>query len=199
MATTWAGTANNQLVTFTALNDARGTILVPIGSAPTSTLEIVTKTDVETYIRIDTTNSIWTAISSNQCPTKEEIYQCAIYDALFYANKASAGNAGYSLTFTHKRAGSTVQTKTATVNDLLCGSLDAKVEFINTSGTNALKYNDTIELTVYYAGTGTAIELKVANQGYDCGTQNSLSCGATYTANTRIRRSYQPNSYAACV
>ncbi len=199
MATTWAGTSNNQLVTFTALNDARGTILVPIGSAPSNSNECVTKSDVETYIRIDTGNAIWTALSSTECPTKEDIYKCAIYDALFYANKASAGNAGYSITFTHKRAGSTVQTKTATVNDTNCGSLDAKIEFINTSGTNALKYNDTLELSVYYSGTASAIELKVSNNPYDCGTENSSSCGATYTVNTRVRKSYQPKSYNACV
>jgi len=198
MPSTWAGTANNGLVTFKALNDAWGTIFVPVTSAPTGTDEIVTKADVETYIRIDTGNTIWTAISSNQCPTKEEIYKCAIYDALFYANIVS-GNAGYDITFTHKRAGSTVQTKSATINTTTCGSLDAKVEFINTSGTNALKYNDTLELSIYYSGTGTAIELKVANSGYSCGTENSSTCGATYTVNTRIRRSYQPKSYSACV
>ncbi len=38
MATTWAGTSNNQLVTFTALNDARGTILVPINKDGSFTL-----------------------------------------------------------------------------------------------------------------------------------------------------------------
>lgn len=198
MANTWSGTADNQLVTFYALNDAWGTIFVPVTSAPTGTWECVTKADVETYIKIDTGNAIWSALSSTQCPTKEDIYKSAIYDALFYANIIS-GNAGYNITFTHKRAGSTIQTKTATINSTTCGSLDPKIEFIDGSGTNALKYNDTLELSVYYSGTASAIELKVANSGYSCGTENSATCGATYTVNTRIRRSYQPKSYNACV
>lgn len=198
MATTWAGTANNQLVTFNAFLDAWGVVLIPKGSAPTGSNEIVTKADVESFVYIDTANAYWTALSSNQCPTKEDIFQSAFYDALFYANRLT-GNAGYDLTVVHKRSGSTIQTKTATVNDTLCGSLDAKISFINTSGTNALRYNDTLELSVYYSGTASAIELKVANTGYACGTENTTTCGATYTVNTRLRRSYQPKSYTACV
>lgn len=199
MATTWAGTANNQLVSFNAFLDAWGVVLIPKGSAPTGSNEIVTKADVESFVYIDTANAYWTALSSNQCPTKEDIFQSAFYDALFYARKQSTPNDAYDLTVEHKRAGSTIQTKTATVNDILCGSTNAKIEFINTSGTNALRYNDTLILTVYYSGTGTAIELKVATTGYACGTENYASCGDTYTINTRLRRSYQPKSYAACV
>lgn len=199
MAANWAGNANNQLISFWALLDAWGTIFIPKASAPTGSSEMVTKADVESYIYIDTANSYWTALSSNQCPTKEDILQSAFYDALFYARKQSTPNDAYDLTVEHKRGGSTIQTKTATVNDILCGSLNTKIEFINTSGTNALRYNDTLILSVYYAGTGTAIELKVATTGYACGTENYASCGDTYTINSRLRRSYQPKSYAACV
>lgn len=199
MPSTWAGTASNQLVTFNALRDAWGVLFVPQGSAPTGTNEIVTKTDVETYIKIDTANSTWSSLSSTRCPTKDQILQAAFYDALFFANKASSGNANYEITIVHKRSGSTIQTKNAAVGDTLCGSLNAKIEFINYSGTNALRYNDTLELTVYYSGTASAIELKVANDGYSCGTENTTTCGGTYTVNTRIRRSYQPKSYNPCV
>jgi hypothetical protein len=199
MADTWSGTSNNQLVTFNAFLDAWGVVLRPKGSAPTGSKEIVTKADVESFVYIDTANSYWTALSSNQCPTKEDIFQAAFYDALFFARKQSTPSDSYDITIEHKRAGSTIQTKTATINNTLCGSLDAKIEFINTSGTNALRYNDTLVLTVYYAGTGTAIELKISTTAYDCGTENYASCGDTYTVNTRIRRSYQPKSYVACV
>lgn len=199
MAANWAGNANNQLISFWALLDAWGTIFIPKASAPTGSSEMVTKADVESYIYIDTANSYWTALSSNQCPTKEDILQSAFYDALFYARKQSTPNDAYDLTVEHKRGGSTIQTKTATINDTLCGSLNTKIEFINTSGTNALRYNDTLILSVYYAGTGTAIELKVATTGYACGTENYASCGDTYTINSRLRRSYQPKSYTACV
>lgn len=199
MADTWSGTTNNQLVTFNAFLDAWGNILIPKGSAPTGSKEIVTKADVESYVYIDTANSYWTALSSNQCPTKEDIFRSAFYDALFFARKQSTPFDAYDLTVEHKRNGSTIQTKTATVNDILCGSLDAKISFINTSGTNALRYNDSLILSNYYSGTGTAIELKVSTSAYDCGTENYASCGGTYTINLRLRISLQPKSYAACV
>ena len=200
MPSTWAATANNQLVTFKALKDAIDNLIIQPAMSFTATDEIVTKADVESGSRIDTGNATWSALASNECPTKEEIYKAAIYTGLFWANKASSGNAGYSITITHKRNGTTIQTKSATVNDTLCGSSDEKIKFIDLTGTTMLKYNDVLEVSVYYSGTGTAIELKASTSSLaSCGTENYATCGENITINKRIYRSYQPKNYNACV
>lgn len=200
MPSTWSATANNGLVTFRAFKDALDTLVIQPTNSFTVTDEVMTKADVENATRIDTANSLWTALSSNQCPTKEDIYKSAIYTALFWANKASSGNAGYDLTVVHKRGASTIQTKTATVNDTNCGSNQEKIIFIDTTGSTILKYDDVLELTVYYSGTASAIELKASTSSLaDCGTENYSTCGENITINKRIYRSYQPKSYAACV
>lgn len=200
MATTWAGTADNQLVTFNALKDAIDNLIIQPSLAFTASNEIVTKADVESGSRIDTANSLWTALSSNQCPTKEDIYKSAIYDARFWARKQSTPFDAYDISVEHKRGGTTIQTKSVTVNDINCGSNQEKITFTDLSGSTILKYNDLLIVSVYYAGTGTAIELKVSTSSLaSCGTENYASCGENITINKRIYRSYQPKSYVACV
>lgn len=200
MPSTWAGTANNQLVTFRAFKDALDTLVIQPKNSFTVTDEIMTKADVEDATRIDTGNTTWSALASNECPTKEEIYKSAIYTAFFWARKQSTPFDGYDLTVTHKRGATTIQTKTATVNDINCGSNQEKIIFIDLTGTTMLKYDDVLQVSVYYAGTGTAIELKISTSSTaDCGTENYASCGENITINKRVYRSYQPKSYVACV
>lgn len=200
MPSTWAATANNGLVTFRAFKNALDTLVIQPTNSFTVTDEVMTKADVENATRIDTANSLWTALSSNQCPTKEDIFRSAIYTAFFWARKQSTPFDGYNLTVTHKRGATTIQTKTATVNDVNCGSNQEKITFIDTTGNTILKYDDVLQVTVFYAGTGTAIELRVSTSSTaDCGTENYASCGENITINRRVYRSYQPKSYVACV
>jgi hypothetical protein len=75
-ATTWAGTANNQLVTGAALRDGGTTTSVyTITTAIPSGLDnkIMTKTDLETYTDIITTNFPISDMTSRRCPTKGDI------------------------------------------------------------------------------------------------------------------------------
>jgi len=199
MPATWDATASNQLVTIDALKDVWGTRLWPSGASFTeSGLKIVTKSFVESKVKMDTGNTTWSALSSLECPTKNEIITSAFFYALFYANRLT-GNAGYDITVVHKRGGTTLQTKTRLINETSCGNLDAKIDFLDSSGTNAIRYNDVLEFSNYYSGTATAIELKASYSGYDCGTENYATCGENFTMVRNLIRSYQPKSYNACV
>ena len=75
-ATTWAGTASDQLVTGAALRDGGNTTgLFTITTAIPSGLDnkIMTKTDLETYTDIFTTNFPISGMTSRRCPTKGDI------------------------------------------------------------------------------------------------------------------------------
>lgn len=73
MATTWNGTASNQLVTFDAMKDAASEgffdAKVALSSFPTG-LGIVTKADAEAYLWLDIGASPWSGYTDNRCPPK---------------------------------------------------------------------------------------------------------------------------------
>jgi hypothetical protein len=75
-ATTWAGTASDQLVTGAALRDGAATTgLYAITTTIPSGVDnkIMTKTDLETYTDIFTTNFPISGMTSRRCPTKGDI------------------------------------------------------------------------------------------------------------------------------
>lgn len=73
MASTWAGTASNQLVSFDALRNAvsNGNLesKVALSSIPTG-VDMVTVADVESYVWVNTKASPWSTYTSNRCPIK---------------------------------------------------------------------------------------------------------------------------------
>lgn len=73
MASTWAATASNQLITWDALRDAVSNDLlnskVAYTSMPTGD-NIVTKADVQQYIWINENASPWSTYTSTRCPVK---------------------------------------------------------------------------------------------------------------------------------
>lgn len=73
MAATWAGTANNQLVSFDALRDAvdNGNLAakVAFASIPSGT-DMITKADAQSYVWVNEDASPWSGYTTNRCPIK---------------------------------------------------------------------------------------------------------------------------------
>ena len=78
MATTWVGTAGNQLVTGAALTTGALTgYWVMTGTVPTNMLtKIMTKANIATYTNFPTGNSPLGFYPSNYCPTKDTMLAC---------------------------------------------------------------------------------------------------------------------------
>jgi len=72
-ATTWAGTASNQAVTFSALNDAVSTgVFSQISSVPTG-LQLVTKSAALSYVYMNKRTSSFAAKANNQVLVKSDL------------------------------------------------------------------------------------------------------------------------------
>lgn len=75
-ATTWAGTASNQLVTGAALRDGGTTtgLFTITTTIPTGlNSKAMTKAELATYTDIPTGNFPLSGMTSNRCPTKQDI------------------------------------------------------------------------------------------------------------------------------
>lgn len=101
MATTWNGTASNQLVSFDALRDAVSTGVfdskVALSSIPTGS-DMVTKADAETYLYLDITSSPWSGYTSNRCPVKSSfqvLNLCTIIVISYSDILDATGNTSY--------------------------------------------------------------------------------------------------------
>jgi len=173
MATTWAATADNQLVTFNALRDAYDTNQMYFKSAPTGSNEICTKADIETYVNIDTATSGWSGYSSTRCLTKSVIRGAAYIRVIFNASLPSGG-ASVNLVKKHYRGATLLSTILNLINSTSC------VE--NRTYTN-VKYNDTFEVYTEDQFSSTRYQFYVATSG-TCGN-GTTSCllNPTITSN----------------
>lgn len=72
-STTWSGTANNQAVTFTAMQDAFTNNILTQKIAMTSSLRLMTKSAVSTYAVVDSSYGPFAAKSSGQLVVKSDI------------------------------------------------------------------------------------------------------------------------------
>lgn len=73
LADTWAGTADNQLVTGNALRDgatASGVYTITTTIPAELNKKAMTKANLSTYTDIPVTNEPLNSLPSNQCPTK---------------------------------------------------------------------------------------------------------------------------------
>lgn len=69
----WAGIASNQTVTFNNLQDAVTTGVFTQKTSIPATNECITKTDANTYVNINTSNSGYSSKSSNQLVVKSDL------------------------------------------------------------------------------------------------------------------------------
>ncbi len=77
-ATTWAGTASNQAVTFYAAANAIATDIFPAGgTAITGSNKLMTKAEAATYLNINTSYSPYAAKSSGQLVVKSDLQPSA--------------------------------------------------------------------------------------------------------------------------
>lgn len=97
----WAGLASNQLVTFDNLVDSVSTGVfeskVALGSIPTGN-KIVTKSEVETYLWVDTSASPWSGYTADRCPPKSSFAQGNVCILITISNSdiiSSTGNTSY--------------------------------------------------------------------------------------------------------
>jgi len=195
MATTWAGTADNQLVTRQALLDGISTGILTAGSALTSSSQIVTKATVVSAVSMRTDNVTWNALASNECPTKAEIRNAARYSLWIASSKNGSVSANFWVMI--YRAGFNIGLDAVT---------STTCQFKPSSGPYLLNYND--EVGIYCSnngdtnkGAGTLIQFKIATTG-TCG-DGSTSCGADPIVMNQQRTYYiQPtasgSSYILC-
>lgn len=169
MATTWAGTADNQLLTYDAIKDGYNSgvyglqdpVLFPTGK------RIGKKTFIHDNITsLDQATAVWTALGNNQCPTKSEVYQALSHKIQIYASR---GNTQYDLKVELKNGSTVVETfLVQPVNVTTCtyfGEL-----------TNWANYNYTIDITITWS---------VVNPSTQKYAYNSTDCSSgTSTANT---------------
>jgi hypothetical protein len=187
MATTWAGTADNQLVTFQALKNAVDTGILSGNNTITSSSEIVTKADVEYYIYMGTYNSTWSGYSSTRCPTKSIILQSALFDWSIYASTAGTN---YTIYHELKRAGSVISSGNQNVTSTTCT--------LKVSAVSNARYND--QLYVYGMYGGSIISTYSNLGANNCLSSGTQSCGHTYTFTTGgIYVSHKPVNLNPCV
>jgi hypothetical protein len=75
MADTWDANAGNQLCTGNAIRNGGATGVFTVTTTIPSALdkEVLTKSQLATYTNISTTSTPLGQMSSNECPTKDEI------------------------------------------------------------------------------------------------------------------------------
>jgi hypothetical protein len=188
MATTWAGTASNQLVTFDALLDGVNTGALSLKNTITGSSRIVTKSNVENYIQMGTYNSTWTGYSSTKCPTKSQILQAALMDFSAYAKKTTND---FSIQTQIIRGGTVISTSAVqTVNSTSCLE---KLGYVAT-----LRYNDVVKVICSYGGNPFQL---YSNSGKNnCLSSGSIICGeVSFTITTGTYYSFVPYSYAICL
>lgn len=101
MATTWAGTASNGLITRAALQDAVNTGVLILKSSITGTsTQCVTKTNVESFIYMNTADTTWSGYASNQLPPKSAISGAGV---VAYTGQYSATSCAAACTSTDIR------------------------------------------------------------------------------------------------
>lgn len=196
MATTWAGTADNQLVTYAALLDGISTGILTAGSALSSSSRIATKQVVIDSVSMRTDNVAWNALASNECPTKAEIRNAARYSLWIASSKNASVSANYWVMI--YRAG---------FNIGLDGVTSTSCTFKPTTGPYLLNYND--EIGIYCSnngdtnkGAGTLIQFKLSFNTGTCGDGTAV-CSADPIVMNRQRTYYvQPtnsgSSYILC-
>jgi len=98
----WAGIANNQLVTFDNLRDAVDNGVfdskVPLSSIPTGN-EIITKADASAYVWLNEAASPWSTYTDDRCPPKSSFIVnnfCTIVVIASTDIQSSTGNTLYS-------------------------------------------------------------------------------------------------------
>ena len=189
MATTWAGTADNELVSFNTLRDGilNGNLF---GTAPTGSSEIMTKANVETQMNMRSTTQ-WNAIASNQCPTKAEIRDNSYRSLNVYRSLPSGGSTRY-LVIKWVENGTTYHDISA-ITSTSCGVYQL-----------ILNYNQSFEIFIAAgAGTpvGTTYQFYAATSG-TCGDGVTLcQIGPVNMVNNRtyyIKPSYVGGAYVAC-
>jgi len=195
MPSTWAATADNQLVTRAALLDAISTGILTAGSALSSSNQIVTKQTVIDSVSMKTDVAAWNALASNECPTKAEIRNAARYSLWI----ASSKNGSVSATFW-------VMVYRAGGNIGLEGVTTTTCQFRPATGPYLLSYNDEIGIYCSNSGdtnkpAGSLIQFKLSATG-TCG-DGSTSCGADPIVMNQQRTYYiQPtasgSSYILC-
>lgn len=188
MATTWAGTADNQLVTYAALRDAIDTGILTGGSAISSTTQIATKSVVNSATLMRTDNVAWNALANNECPTKAEIRNAARYSLWIASSKNASVSANYWVMI--YRAG---------FNIGLDGVTSTTCTFKPAAGPYLLNYND--EVGIYCSnngdtnkGAGTLIQFKLSFNTGTCGDGTAV-CSADPIVMNRQRTYYvQPTN-----
>lgn len=96
MASTWAGTANNETVSFTNLKNAVDTgYFYALATIATSN-EQITKADASTYVSIDTAFASYAAKSSNQLVVKSNLKPIFQNSGTFYYNFDTKGWFGWN-------------------------------------------------------------------------------------------------------
>lgn len=170
-STTWSGTASNQAVTLSALNNAASTgVFTAKTSIPTG-LKCITKAEAATYVYLDISYSPFANKATNQLVVKSDLIAVS-------APPTDPSSATLTLTYSSGvwRA-SLSQAIPSTTIEIYQHSVQG---FSTTSCTAAEEGGSSLSLTSYSKmgyGTVTVLPLEVV-AGYTTGTQNTgdLTC-----------------------
>jgi hypothetical protein len=172
MPSTWAATANTQLITRSALQDGvtNGYLTLKSGQSITGTTQICTKSYIESVINgIDTTRSDWSGLSSTQCPTKSKLQNSTIRSIRPYLQV----DTGYSATFTvqlKRYNSSTITTVSSALKAARSCTLDSSITDLYVGDTVYFNWS-----TALYS----VVEGKFNKNTTDC-VAGSFLCGANF-------------------
>ena len=125
MATTWAGTADNQLITRSALQDGvtNGYFALKSGASITGTTQICTKSYIDSVIDNIYGLRTWANYTSSQCPPKSGLALSTKRQFRVYASAPS----GYTYTLVVKSkdyySGAFTTISTNTISSTTCSNL----------------------------------------------------------------------------
>lgn len=169
MATTWAGTADNQLITRAALQNGvdNGFLNQIVGTTISDLNKICTKEYIESVIKeIDTTRADWSNLTAKQCPTKDDLQNSTKRMVRRYVSVPSGFNA--TLTVKRKRYNSSTITTVSsdTITSPSCSSVGGNTDWY-------------VGDTVYFEWSTalfSSIESKATKDTTDCAA-GSFACG----------------------
>lgn len=96
----WAGLANNQMVTFDNLYDAVVTGVFTAKQAIPESNECITKTDANAYVNIDTSNGGYASKASNQLVAKQDLTSSVPSEPVYVYGQANYPVTGGNSTIT---------------------------------------------------------------------------------------------------
>lgn len=163
MPSTWAGTADNQLLTRGAIDDAANNGYLQLKASISDPTRIATKSYIESVVNsINTSVSSWSSLTSLRCPTKLQLKYALTHAIQFYTNGS----------FKMK-----IVKNSTTLIDYSPNNASCTLDY---TATDVL-YNDVIYVTIYTASYSSVQGKVYKSTGGNCGSGTTTCTPISFT------------------